>query len=250
MKKNTILFLPLLLLFAACHNEKVIMQGSLDEIENQILYLYEITPDGKQLIDSADIRDKTFKFVISTKNKKNPDYPFFYRLSQNSLNEINTIARAGETIDFEIHSKMMIKDYVVSGGEDAQRMWELDRKLKLFIDTIDGLYKMYEKNLYNDDFKEKLDADYLVLIEYHTEELIGFIEKNIQSFVVLPAFYQSYNRRIFIQEDAHLDLLKEIYFSLQGQYPAHEYVLYLADRIYRRTGERPDGKEDTSLLSL
>ncbi|MDL2308002.1 DUF4369 domain-containing protein [Bacteroidales bacterium OttesenSCG-928-B11] len=234
MKNISILGIILLFLVAACDNHKTVITGTLSEIESRKIYLYEVTKDGLMCLDSADLKNKNFKFVISTKDKKNPDDPFFYRLSQNPFNEINTIARSGETIDFQINNKIMVTDYTVSGGDDAKLMWELDRKLKFFIDTIDELYLLYEKNLYDDEKKKKLDEDYIILVEHHTEELIDFIEKNTHSFASLIAFYQSYNRRIFIPEDEHLDLLEKIFFSLREQYPAHQDVLYLENRINQK----------------
>ncbi|MDR2979094.1 MAG: DUF4369 domain-containing protein [Bacteroidales bacterium] len=234
MKKVVFQLIISSILLVACADNKIVIKGTLAEIENSKLYLYEITPGGAVRIDSADIDGKNFKFVISTKNKKDPAYPYYYRLSQNPFNEITTMARHGENLDFQINQKMMVKNYRVSGGDDALLMWQLDRKLKLFIDTVDELYKTYEMNLYDDSCKQKIEEDYVVLVDHHTQELIDFIEKNNHSFAALTAFYQSYNRRIFIREEEHLDLLEKIYFSLKEQYPNHEYVLYLANRLNQK----------------
>lgn len=238
MKNSAALFLIILWVISSCSDHKIVITGTIEEIENPKLYLYEINPDGKQLLDSTYLTNHDFKFTLSTKKRENPDDPAFYRLSQNQFNEINTIARAGENIHFDIHEKKMVNSYHVSGGEDAILMWELDRKLKLFIDMVEKMYQVYELNMYDDDFKEKLDADYMTLVKHHQDELLLFIEEHIHSFVSLPAFYQSYNRRIFITEDEHLDLLQRIYFSLSEQYPQHPDVLYLAERLNKKNGRK------------
>ncbi|MDR3048061.1 MAG: hypothetical protein LBU51_10740, partial [Bacteroidales bacterium] len=52
-----------------------------------------------------------------------------------------------------------------------------------------------------------------------------------QSFTSIIAFYQTYNRRRFIDEKEHLSVLSALTTSLKKEYPLNENVLFLEKRI-------------------
>ena len=61
--------------------------------------------------------------------------------------------------------------------------------------------------------------------------MIHFIENNLTSLTSLTAFYQKFNRRVFIQESENLPLLTKLANSLHNSYPENPNVVFIKDRI-------------------
>jgi esterase/lipase superfamily enzyme len=110
-------------------------------------------------------------------------------------------------------------------------LWQLDQKLKNFIDTTDLLYSIYNAYIEDDSVRLQIENRYNKLILNHSNYLKTFIADNPTSLTTLIAFYQVYNKRKFFDETENLDLLKKIYNQLQVYYPTNENVIFLKKRI-------------------
>lgn len=234
MKKGTIIFLFIsALIFQSCNkNETINFNGELSHCTYSKIYLYKVTPNGTFVIDSSEITNNKFSLKDDLKHysQVNND-PCFYKIFISQKNHILTIASVGETLHFTAQADSLVKTYQVRGSKDAQLLHQLDQQLKLFIDSVETLYSFYEKNMYNDSVKVNIEKGYNILVRNHENFLLDFIHKNNRSLVILIAFYQSYNRRIFFPEKENIPLLKEIYSSLQKEYPQNENVSYIKSRI-------------------
>lgn len=234
MKKRSIIFLFIsFFIFHSCNKrETIYFKGELTNCTYSKIYLYKVTPNGTFVIDSSEIRNNLFTLKDDLKqySQVNND-PCFYKIFISQKNHILTIASMGETLHFTAKADSLVKTYKVTGSKDAQLLNQLDQQLKLFIDSVETLYSSYEQNIYNDSAKENIEKEYNILVRNHENFLLDFIHKNNRSLVTLIAFYQSYNRRIFFPEKEHILLLKEIYSSLQKEYPQNENVSYIKSRI-------------------
>ncbi len=216
------------LAFIACNHTDTSIEGDLDNNIAKRIYLSKITPDGTILIDSTEIRQGHFRFNIKTEENVEP---VIYQLSLSSVNSMNTIAKSGDRLQIAADANNLAKSYTIQGGNDAELMLQLDRMLTAFIDTVDLLYAIYEQNLEDDEIRAEIDLRYNQLLTRYSSDLIRFIQQNSQSMVAIPAFYQMYNRRQFLQEEENLPLLRLIYNDLKKKYPDNENVIFLKKRI-------------------
>ncbi len=229
--KTGLIFLLLWSLFSCQQQGSLIIEGNLSHVISDKIYLSKLTPDGLFPKDSVRITDGKFKFKIKPGNEQEKYEPAFYRLSLPGENYIVTLGRPGERLTITADARDLVRSYTVSGGEDARLMWELDRKLTHFIDTVDRLYARYLDHIYDDSVKMIVEEKYNRLVDQHTDDLLFFIRNNSGSLSSVIAFYQKYNRRIFIDETENLSLLKDIYRKLSGLYPENGNVIYLGRRI-------------------
>lgn len=233
-----------LLLIISCrpNQEKIRVEGRLSHAGNEKLYLSEITPYDIICIDSVFLQNGNFAFTVKNKRQKPIPDVAFYRISLTPYNHINTIIHKGEKLYIEADSRSMVKNYSVSGGKDSGLMHELDETLKQFIDTVDILYAIYAGYIENDSARMEIENTYNRLLEKHEGYLKQFISRNPSSLASVTAFYQTYNKRRFIDEKENLELLKHICSSLKNKYPHNENVSYLEKRI-RVLDTNPQGSE-------
>lgn len=235
MKRFTLILISLaiLTLFSCKSNDKNIhIEGKLSQCSYSRIYLYKVSPDGETIVDSSEIRNGIF----SLKDKLNKDQiqrtsPGFYKLYISETNHILTIASKGETIHIEAKADSLVKTYQVTGGKEAFLVHELDMQLKSFIDSVETLYFSYEQNKYNDTVKLAIESEYNRLVANHQAFLIHFIQKNKGTLATLNAFYQSFNRRIFLPEQDNISLLNEILLNIKVKYPQNENIPFIESRI-------------------
>ena len=206
--------------------------GDLSENIESTITMYKVTPEGSIIVDSAPIEKGRFKLKTKKISKKeSKEYPAFFKISLSNNNHILTVASPGEIIQLKANAKSLVKNYTVSGGKDAVLMYQLDHQLKLFVDSTESLQKIYELNQYDDSVKTIIEAKYATYIENHHRFLVQFIEKNPTSLTALTAFYQKFNRRIFIPENENLHLLTMLSAQLEATYPENPNVDFIKERI-------------------
>lgn len=223
-----------IILLPSCdfNKNKIVFMGELEENIESTITLYKVTPEGEIIVDSAPIEKGKFKLKTNKISKKElKEYPAFFKISLSNNNHILTVASPGEKIYIKANAKSLVKNYTVSGGKDAVLMYQLDHQLKLFVDSTESLQKIYEINQYDDSVKTIIEAKYSIYIENHKRFLVQFIEKNPTSITTLTAFYQKFNRRIFIPENENLPLLMQISSRLEATYPENPNVIYIKERI-------------------
>jgi len=217
--------------FLACNHRdnKIIIQGHLDNNTYEKIYLSKTTSDGTFLIDSTEIRKGKFSFKL--KSNDLTIFPVFYQLSLSPINGMSIIAKPGDRLQIAANAENIVKSYTIEGSDDAKLMLQLDRMLTAFIDTVEMLYAFYEQHIENDDMREHVEIQYNTLLSQYNADLICFIKQNSSSMVTISAFYQTYNRRRFLDEQENLALLQLIHHDLKRQYPDCENVKFLEQRI-------------------
>jgi hypothetical protein len=221
--------------FVSCHSnrDKIMIQGDIEHNIYKKIYLSKTTSEGTCLIDSTEIHQGHFLFKIKT--NETGIYPAFYQLSLSPVNNMNTIAKCGDRLQITADANNLVKTYTIEGSDDAKRMLQLDRMLSAFVDTLDFLYTFYEQHIENDDMRAYVDEQYRKLLSRYNADLIWFIKQNSTSMVSIPAFYQTYNRKRFLDEQENIDLLQRIYHDLKEQYPDCENVKFLEQRVRKIT---------------
>lgn len=231
------LFLLFVLLLSACQQRKadIVLSGTLENSFENYIYLSQITPDGIILLDSAAIKDGKFSFSLVAKDeitREKLSIPTFYQIWLTPENGFTTLAKSGDQITFYADAAHLVNTYsVVDGTKDAHLMHQLDEQLRVFVDTVEKLMKVYNTHLYDDSVKIGIESNYLTAVEQHTKFLHTFIQENKTSLASITAFYQKFNRRIFLPESENLSLLDSLYQSLSTIYPESEDVKFIGKRL-------------------
>lgn len=229
-----LLFFSVLLLFSGCNfsTQEISFKGELTNCTQQKITLYQLFPDYEEKIMEADI--KNGKFTLKHKGiteKQSEQFPSFYKIVISEMNYIVTLASPGDKIVFQGDASNWVKTYQVAGPKDPLLMWELDHQLKLFIDSVEALQTIYEEHRYSDSVKMEIEKTYNQYILNHQNFLLCLIQNNSTSLATLIAFYQRFNRRIFIEEKEHLPLLQSMYDTLNAHYPNNPNLIYLKERL-------------------
>jgi hypothetical protein len=231
------LFLLLILLLSACQQRKadIVLSGTLENSFENYIYLSQITPEGIILVDSAAIKDGKFTFSLSVEDEQissKYSFPIFYQIWLTPENGFTTLAKRGDHLSFSADAAHLVNTYsVVDGTEDAYLMYQLDAQLRVFVETVEKLMKVYNAHQYDDSVKIGIESNYLAAVEQHKKFLYTFIQENKRSLASITAFYQKFNRRIFLPESENLSLLDSLYQSLNTIYPESEDVKFIGKRL-------------------
>lgn len=225
------LFLLVLLVFSACQKREaaIVISGTLENSFEKHIYLSKITPEGVVLLDSALINEGNFEFELMPSDEL--EIPTFYQIWLTPVNAFTTLAKSGDHLSFTADASQLVKTYSVEGPEDAQLMYQLDCQLREFVDTIEQLLAVRDANLYNDSVKLLVEEQYMSAVTQHTQFLRGFIQEHKTSLASITAFYQKFNRRIFLPEAENKALLDTIYHSLAPLYPESAEVEFIRRRL-------------------
>ena len=212
LKILTYLFVSALI-FASCKQQSVNgkIKGKVDHFEHQYIYLQKIGENGDENIDSSKVnRDGSFEM---SNPSKETDY---FILRADSANLIFLVLSPGENVSVDGDAKNLEITYTVKGSKDSELLKALrsyDRNLS------DSLNKIYSETRSN--HPENSDSIGLLLQGHYTSTMEiyskGFIKENLKSLVSLSATK-------YLNQQAELNLLKELEKNLLEVYPKNKYV--------------------------
>lgn len=111
------------ILLFSCGGERFNIQGNIEDAEDSVVYLENLSLEGPVKIDSVRLSaDGDFHF-----SDVRPEAPEFYRL-RIAGQIINLAIDSTETVTVKAKMPDMARDYEVSGSEDCQRIKELALK--------------------------------------------------------------------------------------------------------------------------
>ena len=227
--KKIVLLMIMALILASCadHNVSVKIEGDIQNGGDQMIRLALITAEGMDMIDSANLRNGHFEFKISSENeriKERENAPMMFQLFLSEDNSLATMAKKGERLKLTADAHDLTRTYQITGGEEAVLMHQLDSTLTAFVIPSEKLYETYQKNNDNDSIRAAIEAQYVKMLREHKKFLQDFIQNHPNNMASYIAFFQSYNRRNFLDIYQDLDILKQINNNLSKVYPESEYV--------------------------
>lgn len=235
MKKLLFILLSLCLLFSCQHKKSlIVIEGDIAGASNDKITLALITNEGLEPLDSMRMKNGHFCFELKANDKAartRAASPMMYQIMLSPYNTLTTIAKGGDHILIQAHAESLIEKYHVSGGEEAVLMGQLDSALHTFVQPADSLYRLYSNDIYNDSLREATEQQYLQLVEHHKQYLKQFIQQHPDQMASFVAFYQSYNRRKFFNEQENKVLLRQITQNLKNKYPENPYVQKMQERL-------------------
>ena len=235
MKKVLFILLPLCLLLSCQHKKSlIVIEGDIAGASNDKITLALITNEGLEPLDSMRLKNGHFCFELKATDKSAKERaasPMMYQIMLSPYNTLTTIAKGGDHILIQANAENLIEKYHVSGGEEAVLMGQLDSALHTFVQPADSLYQLYSYDIYNDSLREATEQQYLQLVEHHKQYLKQFIQQHPDQMASFVAFYQSYNRRHFFNEQEDKVLLRQITQNLKNKYPENPYVQKMQERL-------------------
>ena len=247
MKRPIFLWLIFCLLLSACHQRgnDLVIEGDFHNGGNALVRLSLVGAEETVALDSTKMKNGHFSFTLRAlddESRARNTTPMLYKLQLAGNNAIVTIAQGGQHLRFTADAANLVRTYRVSGGEEALLCCQLDSALSVLAQQAEEWYPHYQKNIENDSLRASIEALYMGLVNAHTAYLLDFIQQHPQNMASFMAYYQSYNRRIFIDSETHEDLLRTLIRNLQEKYPDNPYVLLMQQRL-----ERMDLQKQTQL---
>lgn len=238
MRRLFCLVLALGLLLSACRQRgnDLVFEGDFHNGGNALVRLSLIGADESIVLDSVKMKNGHFCFTLRAtddESRARNATPMLYRLDLGHNNAITTIAQGGQHLRFTADAANLVRTYRVSGGEEALLCCQLDSALSVLAQQAEEWYPYYQKNIENDSIRASIEARYMELVNAHTAYLKDFIQKHPQNMASYIAFYQQYNRRVFLDREQYDGLLRTLTQTLKQQYPDSPYILMMERRMER-----------------
>ncbi len=231
MMKNTHI-VPSILLAAAvslasCSRQGAKVSGQLAGIEKKTVYLEQLLPGSKQLVDSA-ATDEKGNFSLKVRLPEGEASIYNLRCG-NDLVPLLLAPGEKAVLHAENHS------YTVSGSPGSELMREVHTLLAAGASKLDSLAKAYDRL----DAADKEDAA-LISRQYGQEfmrlkrEQIRFIVTNPSSLAAVYALYQRLpGDRTLFNGDTDVVYFRMVADSLEVRQPASPYVAALRGEVER-----------------
>ena len=223
-----IYFFILILSFSAlqgCHSvsgDSVTIRGTLTNTAVEPLYVYQLLPASKPLIDSV-FSDGSGKFSITLPVKQ----PGFYTLKLRNGQEITLVLAPNQNITITGDGPNLRKNYRVEGSDDSKLYAEYQRFTNANLNEVDSLSKVFADNRENKDFaqlKPRLDEAYLKIFNRQKESVAGFVKQNINSLASLLVIAENFGPNPVLSEETHPELFLQLDSSLFHRYPENYLV--------------------------
>lgn len=185
--------------------------GKLANFTGEYVYLQKITETGDINIDSSKV-SKGGEFSIA-----NPASELdFYIVRTDSVNIIFLVLKAGDDAYVEGNAKNFEATYSVKGSKDSELLRVLRGYDRTLSDSLNTLYtKIRDQNpVVADSIGSYLQEYYSTTMEEFAK---NFIRQNLNSVVSLSATK-------FLNQQAEIELLKELDQKLTALYPKNKYV--------------------------
>jgi peroxiredoxin len=231
MRIQHFLFALVIVAFAGCNNNKVVISGKLNNpVKGEYIYLDELKSDKLITVDSLLVPDDgTFIFKLE------PKFPSFYLLKLNEANFLTMLLEPGEKIKMEVHHDSLNYPINISGSKGTELMTQYNMNLRRTINKLMALNNEYMQKQNSPDLPkviESLDSIaqiYLNEINAYTKD---YIDENINSLVSLVALYQQVAPSAYVLNPAKdLRYFIKVDSSLSLLYPDYEPVKSLHQQV-------------------
>jgi peroxiredoxin len=225
---------------------KVNLSGTFSNIPSTKLYIYQLLPDSKPLIDSVKT-DAEGNFTIAFVVKQ----AGFYTLSLNAANEITLVVAPGENIILKGDGTKMRKTYTVEGSVDSKLYAEYVKFTNSNLEKVDSMSRIFAESRERSDFiaqKHRLDSAYLLVFNDQKEKVTSFVTDHLNSLASLLAISENFGPNKLLNEKSHPDLFLKLDSTLMLTYPENSLLNKFHQRLLTLRAEIADTKMHDSLM--
>lgn len=252
MKAKSLIFVILLsiLLFQGCKSfstDKASIKGTFSNLPDTKLYLYQLLPASKPVIDSINT-DASGNFEISIPVNK----PGYYTLLYNAENEITLIVSPGEKIVITGNGNSMRDSYAIEGSKDSKLYCEYNKFTIVNLQRVDSLSRIFAESQSKPDFiliKKQLDSAYLGIFNDQKNKVSVFVDKHLKSLASLLAISENFGPNPLLTEQTHPELFLKLDSTLFATYPENSFVNTFHLRMLDFKAERADASKHDKILA-
>jgi peroxiredoxin len=226
--------------------EKITISGTFTNLPDAKLYIYQLLPASKPLIDSVTT-DASGNFNISIPLKK----AGFYTLMLNSENEITLVVSPGEVITLKGNGNDIRKTYTVEGSKDSKVYFEYNKFTIANLLKVDSLSRVFAESHNNPDFsqlKQQLDSAYLEIFNSQKKEVISFVNNHLNSLASLLVISGNFGPNPLLSEKTHPELFLKLDSTLFHLHPENSLVNTFHLRMLSFKSEQADIKVHDKIL--
>jgi len=226
--------------------DNVTVQGSLTGSPETQLYIYQVLPASKPLIDSVRT-DAAGNFEITFPVTK----AGFYTLLLDAKNEITLVILPGEKISVTGTGGSLRNSYEVKGSKNSELYSDYEKFTSDNLIKVDSLSRVFAESRSNPDFisiKNRLDSAYLQVFNKQKEEVITFVKSHMNSLASLLVISNNFGPNPLITEQSHPDLFLELDSTLFRSYPENSLVNTFHLRMLDFKAEMADIKAHDEIL--
>ncbi len=218
------------------------LKGTLTNVVGgEVIYLEELSPNGKVLLDSAVLDNKgnfAFEHTAPTLG--------FYRVKVNEANFAMLVLDSTQKIKITGDFKDIGNTYSVEGSPDTKIFLdfnELGKVIQVRSDSLQrafqaamGVIKMDSAKV--DSLNKVFEPVYMAMMGAHQQQVADIVSKNSSSLAALAGIQQ-------LDPDKYLDVYKKTYADLSAKFPGSKYLAKLQQDInsfgkVTKGGEAPD----------
>jgi thiol-disulfide isomerase/thioredoxin len=226
--------------------DNVTISGTFTNLPVAKLFVYQVLPSGKPLIDSVST-DAEGKFTISLAVEK----AGYYTLKSSSTDEITLVIAPGENLILSGDGKALRNTYTVTGSKDSELLAGFNQFTMANLKKVDSLSGVFTESRMKPDFqliKNSLDSAYLQIFNDQKEKVVDFINRNPGSLASLLVISENFGPNPLLSEKTHPELYLKLDSALMLAHPENSLVNSLHLRMLDFRAVMEDMKIRDSLL--
>jgi len=198
------------------------IEGTFSNSPNLFLKVYNLLPDGSQLIDSVKTDSRgNFNFQIDLKETA------FYLLQRDVQNKVTMVVSPGENIRITGDGGNLQKAYFIEGSDNSKLYAEYFRFTVQNLEKVDSLAKVFAESQSKPDFqkiKKGLDATYLAIFDDQKRKVVNFVNNHLQSLTSLFVISDNFGPNQLVSETGDLELFLALDSALMLNYKNNNLV--------------------------
>lgn len=226
--------------------KNVTVTGTFVNLPETQLYIYQVLPVSKPLIDSVRT-DTLGNFSINLAVEKTGVYTIRYKASK----EITLIIEPSEIITLKADGSAPQNTYSVEGSAHSEVFAQYNDFTSRNLLKVDSLSALFAESRANPDFrliKNSLDDAYLWIFNNQKESVISFVESHLNSLASLLIVSNNFGPNPLISEKTHPELFFRLDSALIQTYPENSLVNAFHLRMLSLKAERGEAAKNDSLL--
>jgi peroxiredoxin len=209
-------------MLVGCNRDRVKISGRIINAEGEMLHLDEVDIYDNIPSDSIMLnKNGRFRFTFDTR------LPCFYQLRLSPEKIIVLFPKPGDHIRINADAGDLLSSLKIEGSHETEQVTKLIRSLQETRNQLDSVVLLYNR-AEDDSVRERLNSEYLGIMELHRKFSISFILTHYNSLSSLYALYQQYQTGSYVfYKTTDIQFFKIVSDSLSKYIPGSKHVIAL-----------------------